>query len=271
MTRQEAAAPADDSADPADPAAQDDVLPPECDVAISGGGIAVTTYSGVFSALHVCWRVRNAIGVSAGAIAAACILLKTSYDVFMGKYECVFLPCYDSSGDLLLAVKHWLESFLPEDAHQVCSGRLTVVTTRVGTARSRPFSKELHTQFPTRKLLISVLLASSRVPFLTCKGWGWDIVEPQHTWHFDGLNLPDNLGGGGAPTNNNPGGAKLPTFVFSVMAPSLLKIISPQRPPRIYGVIDKKLEAAMNSPLTAHVFPGRREVGVSHTPWLSKL
>ena len=238
---------------------------PLCNVAISGGGIGVTAYSGVFHATHMHWDVRNVMGVSAGAIVGACMLCKLPAETVMASYERVVLPTYAASHDLLLSVKRWVEDMLPEDAHAVCSGRLTVLTTRL--AFPGCWRKEYHTHFSSRRHLISVLLASSRVPFVTCRGWGRRLLEPAQAHSFDGMHLPSNI-----PAHFADGGPGV-TLVFNVTAPSLCKLAIPESAERVYARATRHMADAARSQLCERMLHSKWEPQppTLSVPWLTVL
>jgi hypothetical protein len=243
---------------------------PSCNVAISGGGIASMTYVKVFETMRLFWRVEKAIGVSAGAIACACMLCYVQFDAFMDSYERVLLPAYEAAeGDLLAAVRLLLEAVLPEDAHVTCTDRLTVITTRV--SRGRVVHREYTSTFPSRRFLINTLLASSRVPFITCKGMGWTSVDDTHTWDFDGIYLPADIKAWFKTVGKSQEGS-IPTFVFTITAPSISKLVVPEKAPRVYDIMQNKLKAFLGSHATEHFRSNlEMQAPLSQVPWLSRL
>lgn len=103
-------------------------------------------------------------------------------------------------------VRQWLDSLLPPDAPQRCSGRVHIVTTHIPSMRPRVLS-----HFSSREQLIDCAMASAHVPwFLDWKPWatlqlpraGEELPRPAEVLLRDGGGQPGASGVAAVPASS---------------------------------------------------------------------
>ncbi|GAU97344.1 hypothetical protein RvY_08662-2 [Ramazzottius varieornatus] len=139
-------------------------------LSMSGGGFLGIYHIGVascFREMEEHFEVEKIAGASAGAIAAACYLCRcclgqAASDVLkiaqMGRSSPIgpLSPRFR----VVNALRNGLERILPDDAHIICSGRLSVSMTRCMDGGNKIVS-----HFESKAELIQALICSSFVPF----------------------------------------------------------------------------------------------------------
>jgi hypothetical protein len=135
---------------------------------IAGGGVFFFWEVGVLKYLEENFRIRetNLVGVSAGALCAVLVACGVNLDRAVRKaYDIsVEADIWNRSGGLAGIwgglVRQWLEELLPEDAHEMCSGRVKVIATRMPRMKLQYLDT-----FDSRDDLISACMASVHIPF----------------------------------------------------------------------------------------------------------
>ena len=135
---------------------------------IAGGGVFFFWEVGVLKYLEENFRIKetNLVGVSAGALCAVLVACNVNLDRAVRKaYDIsVEADIWNRSGGLAGIwgglVRQWLEELLPEDAHEMCSGRVKVIATKVPRMRLQYLDT-----FDSRDDLISACMASVHIPF----------------------------------------------------------------------------------------------------------
>ncbi|KAG1678201.1 hypothetical protein FOA52_016138 [Chlamydomonas sp. UWO 241] len=118
------------------------------------------------------------VGASGGSIAATLAACRVPADVALARaYELshkygVWDRPQSIVGVLSALVEEWLHSLLPDNAHELCRGRVTVVVTTLPDLQQIGIS-----DFRDKQDLIDAIMASSHVPFVldlkstrTCRG-----------------------------------------------------------------------------------------------------
>lgn len=119
------------------------------------------------------------VGASGGSIAATLAACKVPADLALARaYELSHkYGLWDRPGSIVgvLAdlVEEWLHSLLPDNAHELCRGHITVVVTTLPDMRQVGIS-----DFRDKQDLINAIMASSHVPYVLdlkatrkCRGW----------------------------------------------------------------------------------------------------
>eukprot|EP00955_Chlamydomonas_euryale_P040756 351801-Chlamydomonas_euryale.AAC.19 len=123
------------------------------------------------------------VGASGGSIAATLAACKVPADLALSRaYELSFkYQLWDRPtaivGVLADLVEEWLHSLLPDNAHELCRERITVVVTTLPDMKQVGIS-----DFKDKQDLINAIMASSHVPFVldlkgTRKCREWDCVD----------------------------------------------------------------------------------------------
>lgn len=150
----------------------------------SAGGCLFAYYIGVTGALQDAGVLNNNTklgGASAGSLIAACVASKMPLDEITEQTMRLLHDCrlYGTRGRLGPVLESFLEKHLPEDAHQLCSGRAYVAVTK-----ALPYARPvLLNEYKSRDDLISALMTSCHIPWYL-DGTPWTDFRGQY--HLDG-------------------------------------------------------------------------------------
>lgn len=156
-------------------------------LSLCGCGFLCIYHAGVCAALreYAPQLTRNKIyGASAGSIAAAGLICNVSVaDATSSILQVVaearsgVLQAFSPTFDLMGIVRNDLNRVLPENAHQLCSGRLFISLTRYDDGKNVIFS-----EFTTKKELIQAILCSCFIPIFC----GYSVPELRGVKYIDG-------------------------------------------------------------------------------------
>lgn len=166
--------------------------PVEIDVVVSGGGLKGYFMAGCGHVLLHELEIQNVkiarvAGASAGAWVGMFLLTNFGTENWIESYyKCQERPemtMHEAYEDFW----PWANSCMPENAWQICSGRLFISITEVSW---RGFTNHMISEFTSNRDLFEACLASSTVPFLS---------TPKILRHYRGMWVLD-----GGLTNNTP-------------------------------------------------------------------
>jgi hypothetical protein len=141
----------------------------EIDIVISGGGLKGYFMTGCSAVLkHELKKqnisIRRIAGASAGAWCGLFMLTDFSTANWLETYylsqERLHLTMHESYNEMW----PWIESHLPENAYQICSGRLFISVTEVTWCG---FRNRIISEFSSNRDLFDACLASSTVPYIS--------------------------------------------------------------------------------------------------------
>ena len=178
--------------------------PKEVDVVVSGGGLKGYFLLGARHAIasRDDIVVRRYSGTSAGAWTAMFMATELSSADWLATYgltaEAARAAAADGKGSPRLMEAYrdyvwpWLQTVLPDDAYERCSGRLHVTVTRLERSgvimKPRPM---VVSEFGSNQELFEACVASSCVPGVTQRGVG-SVFQEKRTFDglFSGKNVP---------------------------------------------------------------------------------
>lgn len=142
----------------------------EINLVISGGGVKLFYFLGIYSMLHTLQnnkiiKIKSYSGISSGSVFITLMACKINIPFILKKYK-KYISLFQQRNKLKITKFKLLENFLyeilPEDAHIICSNKVYITTTQV----SLPFKKITFNQYNSKKDLIEKLLTSTSFPFL---------------------------------------------------------------------------------------------------------
>lgn len=140
------------------------------DVVISGGGLRGYFVTGACAILR---RAGVPIGRISGASAGAWCAVFMACDLDVHTWARTYLTTrrLDASGlSLLAAYRQFAVDLLPDDAHVICTGKVSISVTFVGQFGG--LSNRIISHFASRDDLINCCIASCQLPFVACHGFG---------------------------------------------------------------------------------------------------
>jgi hypothetical protein len=141
------------------------------DLVISGGALRGYYMVGVADALKRCQGVQigRLAGASAGAWCAVFIACGLSAVDWAETYTATQRLMADGT-PLLDAYRRFRADLLPPDAHLRCSGRVFISITEV---RGGLLHNTVVSEFHSREDVLAACIASSQLPFISTRGFGW--------------------------------------------------------------------------------------------------
>eukprot|EP00798_Chlamydomonas_sp_ICE-L_P020989 gene20989-27846_t len=137
----------------------------------SGGGFLLAYHVGAYRSLlglGLLTPGSHVAGSSAGALIAACISSGLSPENCAEAVRAVAEACQEKvAKNLSPAVQKQLEKFLPEDAHKRCTGCTHIGITKLKLPGQGIVNPKVVSKFASRAELVSALLASSHIPYLS--------------------------------------------------------------------------------------------------------
>ncbi|KAL3115891.1 hypothetical protein niasHT_007191 [Heterodera trifolii] len=156
-------------------------------LSLCGCGFLCIYHAGVCAALreYAPQLTRNRIyGASAGSIAAAGLICNvsvaeatTSILQVVAEARAGVLQAFSPTFDLMNIVRDELDRILPDNAHQLCSGRLFISLTEYSTGQNAIIS-----EFANKKELIQAILCSCFIPIFC----GYTVPEFRGVRYIDG-------------------------------------------------------------------------------------
>ena len=156
------------------------------DLILGGGGFKSYYHIGLFKLLKTLEieskiKIRYLIGTSAGALSAVSYICNIDFEIWLESYN-VIRDKYNNQNDLFCCIKDVFLNYLPENAHELCNGKVKILLSRLTCFGFKP---ELVEYFDSLDHLKQVILATINIPILTCNNFYG--VKINKNLYYDGF------------------------------------------------------------------------------------
>lgn len=155
------------------------------DLVLGGGGFKGYYHVGLLKLLKKLEtesfiKIRYLIGTSAGAISAISYVCNIDSELWLESYN--IIRDKFKKNDLFNCVKETFFDKLPYNAHELCNGRVKISVSKLTYFG---FKQEIVDHFDSLEHLKQVILATIKIPFLTCNSiYG---VKINNSIYYDGF------------------------------------------------------------------------------------